>query len=83
MLVLLFGRQFFFFLGEGVSEGFQRECGKVYYESNYNFSRLLDFIWNLPEAENSNLKRVKSPIEHLVFLQWDLGMKVVGHKTNG
>jgi uncharacterized protein (DUF1800 family) len=73
----------FFFLGEGVSEGFPRECGKVYYESNYDFSRLLDFMWNHPEAENSKLKRVKSPIEHLVFLQRDLGLKTVGHKTNG
>ena len=73
----------FFFLGEGVSEGFPRECGKVYYESNYDFSRLLDFMWNHKEAENPKLKRVKSPIEHLVFLQRDLGLKTVGHKTNG
>jgi len=73
----------FFFLGEGVSEGFPRECGKVYYESNYDFSRLLDFMWNHKEAENPNLKRVKSPIEHLVFLQRDLGLKTIGHKTNG
>ncbi len=73
----------FFFLGEGVSEGFPIECGKVYYESNYDFGRLLDFMWNHKEAENSNLKRVKSPIEHLVFLQRDLGLKTVGHKTNG
>ncbi len=73
----------FFFLGEGVSEGFPSECGKVYYESNYDFVRLLDFMWNHPEAENPNLKRVKSPIEHLVFLQRDLCLKTVGHKTNG
>jgi uncharacterized protein (DUF1800 family) len=73
----------FFFLGEGVSEDFPRECGKVYYESNYDFSCLLDFMWSHPEAENPKLKRVKSPIEHLVFLQRDLGLKTVGHKTNG
>ena len=73
----------FFFLGEGVSEGFPSKCGKVYYESNYDFGRLLDFMWNHPEAENPKLKRVKSPIEHLVFLQRDLGLKTVGHKTNG
>jgi uncharacterized protein (DUF1800 family) len=73
----------FFFLGEGVSEGFPRECGRVYYESNYDFSRLLDFMWNHPEAANPKLKRVKAPIEHLVFLQRDLDVKTVGHKTNG
>jgi hypothetical protein len=55
----------------------------VYYESNYDFSRLLDFMWNHPEAANPKLKRVKSPIEHLVFLQRALGLKTVGHKTNG
>jgi uncharacterized protein (DUF1800 family) len=69
----------FFFLGEGVTKGFPSECGKVYYESNYDFSRLLEFMFNHPEAENPNLKRVKSPIEHLVFLQRDLGLKTVGH----
>lgn len=73
----------FFFLGEGVSEGLPKECSKVFYESNYNFSRLLEFMWNHPEAENPKLKRVKSPIEHLVFLLRDLGLKTVGHKTNG
>jgi uncharacterized protein (DUF1800 family) len=73
----------FFFLGDGVSDGFPKECGRVYYESNYDFSRLLDFMWNHPEAENPKLKRVKSPIEHLVFLQRDLCLKTRAHKTNG
>ena len=72
----------FFFLGDGVSVGFPGECGKVYYESNYDFSHLLDFMWNHSEAENRKLKRVKSPVEHLVFLQRHLGLKTVGHKTN-
>jgi hypothetical protein len=44
----------FFFLGEGVREGFPRECTKVYYESNYDFSRLLYIVWNHPEAEKLN-----------------------------
>jgi hypothetical protein len=40
-------------------------------------------MWNHPEAENPKLKRVKSPIEYLIFLQRDLGLKTVGHKTYG
>jgi uncharacterized protein (DUF1800 family) len=72
----------FFFLGDGVSDGFSKECGRVYYKSNYDLSRLLDFMWNHPEAVNPKLKRVKSPIEHLVFLQRDLGLKTRAHKTN-
>jgi hypothetical protein len=34
------------------------------------------------EAQNPKVKKIKSPLEHLVFLQRDLGLRTLGHKTN-
>lgn len=72
----------YFFLGGGTSVGFQKKCGKVYYESNYDFNALLTFMYDHSESNNNKLRRVKSPIEHLVFFQRDLEIKTMGQKTN-
>ncbi len=76
------GRAIQFFIGEGASNFFKKECAKVYYQSNYNFEKLLEFLFNSMEAQNPKIKKIKSPIEHLVFLQRDLGLRTIGHKTN-
>ena len=71
-----------FFLGDGASENFIKKCAAHYYQENYDFSKLLYFMFRQDEARNPRFKKIKSPIEHLVFLQRDLGLRTLGHKTN-
>ncbi len=73
----------YFFMGEGTSDGFQKECWRMYYKSNYDFSALLTFMFEHLESNNPKLRRVKSPVEHLIFLQRDLELKTIGQKSNG
>jgi uncharacterized protein (DUF1800 family) len=76
------GRAIQFFIGEGASNSLIKHSAKVYYQSNYNFEKLLESLFNSGESQNPKIKKIKSPIEHLVFLQRDLGLRTLGHKSN-
>jgi uncharacterized protein (DUF1800 family) len=68
-----------FFCGDVPSEAAVKECAEVYYQSGYVF---LDLIKAITKYIPPNPQKVKSPIEHLVFLQRQMGLRTVGHKTN-
>jgi len=71
-----------FFIGRIPSQQVLNDCADVYYKTNYAFLELVKKIIDIMPDHGGETDKVKSPIEHLVFFQRQLGLKTVGHKTN-
>ena len=71
-----------FFVGRIPSQQALDDCADVYYKTNYTFLELVKKIIDIMSDYGGELGKVKSPIEHIVFFQRQLGLKTIGHKTN-
>lgn len=72
-----------FFLTDNPPETLVSQCADFYYENNYHTLSLLKFLFQHPLIVNNSFpKKVKTPLELLVYFQRETGYRTVGPKTN-
>lgn len=72
-----------FFITENPPASLISDCADFYYKNNYHTLSLLKFLFQHPFVVNNNFsKKVKTPVELLVYFQRQTGFRTVGPKTN-
>jgi uncharacterized protein (DUF1800 family) len=73
-----------FFFTDLPSEKLINDCSTIYYKSNYEMKTLINAIVSHEEfyKEVNCLTKVKTPVELLISLQRQTGLRTVGTKTN-